>query len=115
MLIVMDESTHEEHLSHPLQTNSKQFKIAITFLTAYNGISNVTNKNKKFYLTRPINDMDFSKISIPPRAYERETLNNEIKRINIEEGYLQKLIIHLQSNQILILKFYYRNFIKYHS
>ena len=25
MLIVMDKSTHEEHLSHPLQTNNKQF------------------------------------------------------------------------------------------
>ena len=24
MLIVMDNSTHEEHLSHPLQTNNKQ-------------------------------------------------------------------------------------------
>ena len=26
MLVVMDESTHEEHLSQPLQTNNKQFK-----------------------------------------------------------------------------------------
>ena len=26
MLIVMDESTHEEHLSQPLQTHNKQFK-----------------------------------------------------------------------------------------
>ena len=25
MLIVMDKSTHEEHLSQPLQTNNKQF------------------------------------------------------------------------------------------
>ena len=31
MLIVMDKSTHEEHLSQPLQTNIKQFKIAVTF------------------------------------------------------------------------------------
>ena len=43
ILIVMDKSTHEEHLSQPLQTNKKQFKIAITFLTGYNGIFNVTN------------------------------------------------------------------------
>ena len=48
MLIVLDKSTHEEHLSQPLQTNNKQFKIAITFLTGYNGIINVTDKNNKF-------------------------------------------------------------------
>ena len=30
MLIVMDKS-HEEHLSQPLQTNNKQFKLAVTF------------------------------------------------------------------------------------
>ena len=33
MLDVMDKSTHEEHLSQPLQTNNKQFKLAVTFLT----------------------------------------------------------------------------------
>ena len=43
ILIIMDESTHEEHLSQPLQTNNKQFKIAVTFLSAYNGIFNVTS------------------------------------------------------------------------
>ena len=43
MLIVKDKSAHEEHLSQPLQTNIKQFKIAFTFLTGYNGIFNVTN------------------------------------------------------------------------
>ena len=48
MLIVMDNSTHEEHLSQPLQTKNKQFKIAVTFLTAYNGIFNVTNSNIRF-------------------------------------------------------------------
>ena len=47
MLIVMDKSTHEEHLSQPLQTNKKQFKIAITFLVGCNGIFNVTNSNNK--------------------------------------------------------------------
>ena len=34
MLIVMDESTHEEIFHQPLQTNDKQFKIAVTLLTA---------------------------------------------------------------------------------
>ena len=33
LLIVMDKSTHEEHLFQPLQTNNKHFKIAVTFLT----------------------------------------------------------------------------------
>ena len=41
LLIVIDKSTHEEHLSQPLQTNNKQFKIAVTFLIGYNGIFNV--------------------------------------------------------------------------
>ena len=45
MLIVMDKSLHEENLSHPLQTNNKPFKIAITFLPTYNGILNITSKN----------------------------------------------------------------------
>ena len=47
MLIFMDKSTHEEHLFEPLQTNIKQFKIAVTFLSGYNGIFNVTSKNNK--------------------------------------------------------------------
>ena len=45
MLIVMDKSTHEEHLSQPLQTKNKQFKIAVTFLTGYIGILKVTGSN----------------------------------------------------------------------
>ena len=46
MLIVMDKSTHEEHLSQPIQTSFKQFRIAITFLSVYNGIFNITSKKK---------------------------------------------------------------------
>ena len=58
MLIVMDKSTHEEHLSQPLQTNNKQVKIAVTFLTGYNGIFNVTNSNNKFYFIKSLSDED---------------------------------------------------------
>ena len=87
MLIVMDKSTHEEHLSQPLQTNNKQFKIAVTFLTAYNGIFNVTDKNNKFYFLKSITDEGHIQITIPPCAYELENLNNEIKRIIIDEGH----------------------------
>ena len=50
MLVVMDKSAHEEHLSQPLQTKTKQFKIAVTSLTGDNGIFNVTNKNKNLFL-----------------------------------------------------------------
>ena len=48
MLIIMDKSTHEEHLFQPLQTKNKQYKIAVTFLSAHNGIFNVTISNNKF-------------------------------------------------------------------
>ena len=52
MLIIKDKSTHEEHLFQPLQTNNNQYKIAVTFLTAYNGIFNVTSKKINFILRK---------------------------------------------------------------
>ena len=89
MLIVMDKSTHEEHLYQPLKTNEKQFKIAVTFLTSYNGIFNITNSNDNFYFKKTITDADdFNQNTIPPGAYEIESLNNEIKRFSIDEEYL---------------------------
>ena len=91
MLIIMDKSTHEEHLFQPLQTNNKQFKIAITFLSAYNGIFNVTNSNNKFYFFKSISDEDHIQISIRPGVYEIEALNNEIKRIIIDEGHYTEI------------------------
>ena len=91
LLIVMDKSTHEEHLSQPLQKNNKQFKIAVTFLTGYNGIFNVTNANNKFYFTKSVSDEDgFVQITISFGAYELENLNNEIKRIIIDEQHYTK-------------------------
>ena len=87
MLIVMDKSIHEEHLSQPLQTNNKQFKIAVTFLSAYNGIFNVTNRKNKFYFRKNLIDEDFIQITIPSGAYEIESLNDEIKRIIIDKVY----------------------------
>ena len=69
LLIVLDKSTHEEHLSQPLQANNKQFKIAVTFLTGYNGIFNVTNSNNKFYFNKTItNGDDCIQITVPPGA-----------------------------------------------
>ena len=88
LLIVMYKSTHEEHLFQPLQTNNKFFKIAVTFLTGYNGIFNVTDKNNKFYFMKSISDEDgYIQITIPPGAYEIESLNKEIKRIIIDEDH----------------------------
>ena len=54
IIVVMDKPIHGKHLSQPLQTNNKQFKIAVTLLIVY--ISNVTDKNNKFFFTRSIND-----------------------------------------------------------
>ena len=80
ILIVMNKSTHQEHLFQPLQTKNKQFKIAVTFLSAYNGIFNVTNRNNKFYFKKNPIDEDFIQITIPSGAYEIESLNDEIKK-----------------------------------
>ena len=88
----MNKSTHEEHLAQPLQTNNSRFKIAVTFLSGYNGISNVTDKNRKFYFKKTISDEDgFIQKTIPPGAYEIESLNNEIKRITIDAGHYTRL------------------------
>ena len=88
MLFVINESTHEDHLSQPLQTNNKQFKIGVTFLTGYNGIFNVTDKNNKFYFVKSFFDEDgYIQISVRPGAYEMENLKNQIKRIKIDEEH----------------------------
>ena len=87
MLIIMDKSTHEEHFFQPLQTNIKRLKIAITFLSAYIGIFNVTNRNNKFYFKKALIDEDFIQIRIPEGAYEIESLNDEIKSILIDKEY----------------------------
>ena len=80
MLILTNKSTHEEHLYQPLQTNNKQFKIAVTFLTGYKGIFDVTNKSNKFYFLISITVKNgYIQITIPPGAYEIESLNNEKK------------------------------------
>ena len=88
ILIIMDKSIHEEYLSQPLQTNNEQFNVAIAFLTAYNGIFNVTNSNNKFYFTKSITDDDhYIMITIPPGSYEIEALNIEIKRNIIDDEH----------------------------
>ena len=96
MLIVMDKSTHEQHLSQPFQTENKQFKIAVFFLSGCNGIFNVTSSNSKLYFKKTItNDYDFIQITIPLGAYKIESLNNEI------EGSLLTKDIILKTNNLL--------------
>ena len=90
MLIVMNKSTHEEHLSQPLQTNIIQDKIAVIFLTGFKDIVKITNKNIKFFNTKLINDDDFSKIFISPGTYEIESKSKKNKRDIIEEGYFEE-------------------------
>ena len=88
MLIIMDKSTHEEHLSPPLQTNIKQFKVAVTFSTGYSGVFNVTSSKNRFYFIKSISDEHgYRQSIISTEVYEIESLNNEIKRIIIDEGY----------------------------
>ena len=88
MLIVMDKSTHEEHLAQPLQTKNKQFKKGVNFLTGYNGLFDITNSNIRFSVAKSITDEDgFIQIATPPSAYEIETLNNEINNISIDTGH----------------------------
>ena len=66
----------------------KQLKIAVTFLTGYNGIIIVTNENNKFCFKKTITNGDgFIKITIPPGAYDIESLNNEIRRTIIDEEH----------------------------
>ena len=49
---------------------------------------NVTNENNKFYFIKSSTDTDGNMIiTIPPGAYEIESLNNEIKRIIINEEH----------------------------
>ena len=69
-----------KHLSQPLQTDIKHFRIAVTLSTGYNVVFNVTNSNKKFYFAKSITDRGgFVQITMAPGAYEIESLNNELK------------------------------------
>ena len=88
MMIVKDKNIHEGYLSQPLQTDNKQIKIAVTFLTGYHGIFIVTKKNNKLYFLKSNTEEDgFIQITIPTGAYEIEKLNNGIKRIIIEQEH----------------------------
>ena len=100
MLIVMDKSTHEQHLSQPLQTNNKQFKIAVTFPSSYNGIFNVKNTNNRFYFKERITDEDgLFELLYLQELIKSNHLTMKLNEISSMKVILQKLITHSQSNQ----------------
>ena len=102
-LTVMDKSTLEEHLSQQSQTNKKQFKIAVTFLSVYNGIFNVTISINKLFFQQSLVEEDFVRVRTPIGAYELESLNDELNGLLLTKNILPKQIIHFISNQILVL------------
>ena len=64
--------------------------MAITFLSAYKGIFNVSNRSNKFYFKKALIDEDFIQIRIPEGAYEIKSLDNETKRtIIVKEHYTE--------------------------
>ena len=85
MLIVVDKSTLEESLSQPLQSIDKQFKIAVTILTGYNGIFNVTNKNICFYFARLLNVDNFCK-----KTFHQEPMKQSVQTMKLNEIFLKK-------------------------
>ena len=87
LLIVMDKSTPEGHLSQPLQTGNKQFKVDVTFSTAYKGIFNIRSTNKKIYSKKSVTGkVGFIQLTISAGPYEVENLNDEKKTI-FQEGH----------------------------
>ena len=48
-------------------------------------------KKNEFYSKKELIEEDFIQITIPPGAYEIESLNGELKRINIDQGYYSEI------------------------
>ena len=60
----------------------------MTFLTGFNGFFKVTNSNKNFNFIESVTDKDgYIQTTRLSGSYELESLNNEIKRLNIDEEY----------------------------
>ena len=74
------------------KSKNEQFKMAVTFLTGYNGVFKVTYSKNQLYLKKTTFDGDdFFQIAKPPGAYEIESINNEIKRIFIDKGHYNEI------------------------
>ena len=66
MFIVMGKSTQEDHISQPLQTNIKQFKLVVTFQSGYNGKLNARNKSTKINFISLFEGVEYNVKTIPP-------------------------------------------------
>ena len=72
--------------SQPEETNTKQLKTVVTFLTGCNGIFKVPNKKNKFNFEKSIIDKNgFTQTTIRAGAYDNESVSNEIRWIIFEE------------------------------
>ena len=58
ILLVMKKSTHEEHLTQPIQTNNNQFKLPVIFSTGYKCLFNVKDKNIQLFYAKSVTDKD---------------------------------------------------------
>ena len=58
ILIVMDKSIHKENLAQPSKTINKQNKYPVTFLTGYNGVLHITERNNELYFAKSFTDKD---------------------------------------------------------
>ena len=97
----MDKSTHEGHIYQSLQTNKKQFKIAVTLLTGYNGRYNVPNSNNKNYSQNQLLiNMVLFRLLFRKVSYENENLIIEIRRIIFGEGMFSETDYPFTINQI---------------
>ena len=101
MLIVMDKSTQEEHLSQSLQFKKKHFKKALTFLPVSNGIFNVTNKNNKFYFKKQLpTERILLKQASVPEPTKSKNWKKKLNEILLMKNITPKQNNHSQSNQI---------------
>ena len=56
-----------------MQTYNKKFKIAVTFLNSFRGISNINTRNSKVYFTTKLDEDDSSEIIFLPGDLELES------------------------------------------
>ena len=80
MAIVIEKAIHEESLSQPLQTDIKLLKIAVTFLTGYNGIINISFEKFQFITAIDVND--FTETTNSPGSHELEILMKKLMKLN---------------------------------
>ena len=103
MLNVMDKSLHERHLAQPMQIINRQFKIAVRFLTGYNGIFNVKTSKKNF-----ISHYQSTVMILRLNLFQPAHMNSRAQAMNLIEilskkSILLKQIIHFSSNRIFQL------------